>query len=375
MHRDIATPYFLELDRKIEGLGGMFNAHLHLDRAGTYHETVRLLAAAGRDDGTALPLWGKHALIPMIHASSLFETAALDERVSSYVERMIAAGTSRADTVVDVTDDGLGTRGLDVLLGIAGRYRDRIDFRCGAYNPLGFRDDQPRRWDLLVEGAARADFIGLLPERDDTDLYPEHIGFAESCRRGIELARATGRKIHIHVDQANHRYEHGSELVVDLVRKAGLATSPDREPFIWLIHVISPSTYDEARFDALVRGLAELNIGVICCPSAAISMRQYRGFPSPTFNSIARVLELLAGGVHVRLGSDNVCDVTSPMGTADLRDELLVLGNALRFYDIDVIASLAAGRRLDEAERGRIREHLDTDANFCRAVVESHAGG
>ena len=35
--------------------------------------------------------------------------------------------------------------------------------------------------------------------------------------------------------------------------------------------------------------------GVICCPGAAISMRQYRPLMSPTFNSIARVLELLAG--------------------------------------------------------------------------------
>ena len=374
MHRELATPYFQELDARIKELGGIFNAHLHLDRAGTYHETVRLLAEAGKSDGTALPLSGKHALIPMIHASSLYQPLNLEERVASFIELMIGAGTSRADTVVDVTDDGLGTRGMDVLLGLKERYRNQIDFRCGAYNPLGFRDDQPRRWELLVEAAREADFIGLLPERDDRDMYPEHIGFKESCRRGIGLAHAMDKKIHVHVDQANHSHETGTELVVDLVREMGLGIPAAEEPFIWLIHVISPSTYDEARFAKMVEGLSELNIGVICCPSAAISMRQYRAFNSPTFNSIARVLELLSGGVQVRLGSDNICDVTSPMGTADLRDELLVLANAVRFYDIDVIAKLAVGIQLDAADIGRIKAHLATDAQFVEAVVSRYEG-
>ncbi|HSO47011.1 MAG TPA: hypothetical protein VLQ68_03670, partial [Rhizobiaceae bacterium] len=248
-----------------------------------------------------------------------------------------------------------------------------IDFNAGAYSPLGFRDDEPHRWELLKEAAGRANFIGLLPERDDQETYPEHVGFKESCRRAISLANDLGKKIHIHTDQANHKYENGSETVADVVRQLGTVATGD-EPFIWLVHVISPSTYDQARFARLAADMAELNIGVICCPSAAISMRQYRRFMSPTFNSIARVLELLEAGVQVRLGSDNICDITSPMGTADLMAELFVLGNAIRYYDLDIMAKLAAGRKLEPADREKIRLHLEDDARMADAVVDRHEG-
>jgi hypothetical protein len=47
MHRNIVTPYFLELEQRIEALGGIFNAHLHLDRAGTFHATEQMLMHKG----------------------------------------------------------------------------------------------------------------------------------------------------------------------------------------------------------------------------------------------------------------------------------------------------------------------------------------
>ena len=86
MRRSLFTPYFQELQRKIASLGGMFNAHLHLDRAGTYHETVRMLNERGVTGGAYRSLSGKHALIPMVHASPLYEPATLEERVAGYLE-------------------------------------------------------------------------------------------------------------------------------------------------------------------------------------------------------------------------------------------------------------------------------------------------
>ncbi len=143
----------------------------------------------------------------MVHASETLSPQVLEERVASYLERMVAAGTTRADTVVDTTPDEVGTSALDILLKLRERFAGRIEFNAGAYSPLGFRDDEPHRWELLKEGAARANFIGLLPERDDKSPYSDHIGFKESCRRAISLAHDLGKKIHVHTDQANHKYE------------------------------------------------------------------------------------------------------------------------------------------------------------------------
>ena len=90
-----------------------------------------------------------------------------------------------------------------------------------------------------------------------------------------------------------------------------------------------------------------------------------------TANSIARVLEFLAAGVQVRLGSDNICDVTSPLGTPDLMDEIFVLANAVRYYDLGVLAKLGAGVPLDADDRKRVQAHLDDDAEIVAAFVKS----
>lgn len=373
MRRTVGTPFFESLESRIAELGGYVNAHLHLDRAGTYDGTVSLLQDTGVRDGTVLSLAGKHAVIPMVHVSALYDSASLEARVASYLDRMVAVGTRRADTVVDVTHDRVGRTAFDRMLALKRRYSDRIDLWVGAYSPFGFRDDEPARWALLESAAEQADFVGLLPERDDQATYPEHIGFEESCRRGILLAHRLGKPIHIHVDQANHCFENGGETVLDLVLRLGLGGSPGAEPFIWLIHLISPSSYDEARFERLAVGLAGQGIGVICCPSAAISMRQYRPLHSPTHNSIARVLDLLAAGIQVRIASDNICDITSPMGTADLLDEVFVLANALRFYDQDILAKIATAHPLDPADLDRLRAHLAEDRLAVASVTERHS--
>ena len=104
---------------------------------------------------------------------------------------------------------------------------------------------------------------------------------------------------------------------------------------------------------------------------AAISMRQYRTVATPTFNSIARVLEMLDAGIHVRLGSDNICDITSPAGTPDLLHEVYVLCNALRYYDIELLAKLSAGLRPAAAELDRLRRHLEEDRDEVARVTRA----
>lgn len=148
---------------------------------------------------------------------------------------------------------------------------------------------------------------------------------------------------------------------MDLVESFNYSADHKDEPNIWLVHVISPSLYPEKRFQNLIEKIKAYNVGIICCPSAAISMRQLRPIKSPTFNSIARLLDMLAKGIHVRLGSDNIFDVTSPAGTIDLIDEVFVLSNVLRFYDQDIMAKLCAGKKINENEIEKIKIHLKKD--------------
>ncbi len=371
------TPFFVELSQAVAARGGFVNAHLHLDRAGTLNTLAaeRSSKAPAVPDISSLSLSAKHSLIPAIHESPEYEPERLRARVKFYLDQMVLAGTRRAETLVDVTADRVGLSALEAFLSLKKAYAGKLDLRIGAYSPLGFKASEPARWDLLAAGCRQADFIGSLPERDDRITYPDHIGFDEHCLQIIALSRELKKSIHIHVDQRNDPREDGTERIIKAVNQLGVSIDRAQEPMIWLVHVISPSTYDESRFQATLAALLELNLGVICCPSAALSMRQLRPIATPTYNSIARLLEMLAVGIHVRLGSDNICDITSPAGTCDLLNEIFVLSNALRYYDVDILASLAAGLRLNDAQRDRVRSHLMADAIEVARAIEKHNSG
>jgi cytosine/creatinine deaminase len=350
------TGYHRELRQAIERRGGIFNAHLHIDRSGTYPFVVAQLERDQSSSVSAISLQKKHSLVTMVHQSEMYRADSLYSRIGSLLNGMTQTGTTRADTTVDVTDDGLGLAALEVFLRLKEDFSPELDLRIGAYNPLGFREKDRSRWKLLDEAIRLSDFVISLPERDDKKRYPEHIGFEASVERVLERGFESGKEVHIHVDQENHEFEKGSETVLSVLQSLPMVAA---EQQVWLIHAISPASYDDARFENLMSSLFENHVGIIVCPSAALSMRQVRKLNGPMRNSIARVLEFAAAGIQVRLGSDNLFDITSPAGTLDLLTEVFVLAHALRFFDIDVLAAFATGQPLSEEERDRVREHLE----------------
>jgi len=365
------SPFYQKLCQRIGQLGGMHNAHLHLDRAGTLEEEYLMVDERSVLESSFVSLHEKHHLIHNVHEGPAYREENLRERANHYLDIMVAAGTRRADTLVDVTADGVGTRALQVFQDIQAQRGD-IDLRLAAYSPLGFRDDEPQRWDVFMEGAARSDFLAALPEADDTLEYPGHIGFEEHVERFVELARARSCPLHVHTDQRNDPSEDGTERMLRCLKQLGPLPRIDGEPAVWAVHMISPSTYDEARFEALTEAMLDLDVGLICCPSAALGMRQLRPVNTPTYNSIPRVLELLAAGVQVKLASDNIADICSPSTTADLVDEVFTLSAALRYYNIEILAKLAAGAPLEESDRRELGEHLQRNRAEIAKVLREH---
>jgi len=364
------SPWFERLRRETAALGGFHNAHLHLDRAGTLDD--RYLAGANLSvlDNSHISLSKKHWLIGTIHAGPAYDADDLGRRVDETIAMMVEAGTSFADTMVDVTADRVGLSALRQIRQIARRWQGRIAVRAACYSPLGFRDREPERWRVFEDGAREADFIGCLPEADDRDHYPENIGFEEHCVRMLDLARRHGKMLHVHTDQRNEAGERGTERLLDVMRRHPGPGSADGTPMVWAVHMISPSTYEETRHRRMIDDMLELNVGVITCPSAAIGMRQLRPLLSPTYNSIPRILELVEAGVHVRVGSDNIADICSPSTTADLMDELFVLSAALRYYETGLLATLGAGLKATDDQRAAIREHLRLNDEEIRKVVD-----
>lgn len=355
------TFFYKTLAEKVASLGGYHNAHLHLDRTYTLVDDRKPAQSTASPMSAHLSLNQKHGLISSIHQSEWYSEGSLRERINRSLDEMIACCTRRADSVIDVTDDGLGLSALECALDIAEQRRHEIDFRAAVYSPLGFSKNDTASWALMEEGAQIADLIACLPEKDDCHDYPEHIGYEACCSRMLDLAIRYNKPLQVHTDQMNHPSECGTERLLSVIERENLIFDKSTEPFVWVIHMISPSTYEEGRWLELVDRLKKANIGVICCPSASIGMRQLRGQLTPTYNSIARVLDLCAAGIPVRLGSDNISDMLSPSTTEDLTNEVFMLSAAMRFYHVDILAKLACGQILTAEEITYIKDHLEAD--------------
>jgi len=353
------TSYETLIRQSVKEAGGFLNGHAHLDRALVMDP--KYVAHADMDpwEIATYPLEVKQHTTGVLHEGIAYTRESLYERLSQALDESIRFGVTRLDTFVDTTADGVELRALEVALDLKSKYRDKIDLRVGAYPIFGFKDDEPRRWEVFVAAASLADFIGTLPERD---ARKGHIGFKEHFRRVIELANSLGGKeVHFHVDQTNHPDEEGTLTLIEAVRwlrPAPKGRQEGREPTIWAVHALSVASYPEEKFRQVVEGLKETNIGVIVCPTATLSNRQDRRVMVPMHNSITRVLDFLAEDIPVRIGTDNVQDFFLPAGSFDMYNEIVTAANALRFYNYSTWAKVASGRKLNEVDKMKIRNAL-----------------
>ena len=352
----------------VELYGGFDNAHGHLCRADTVTRQYLDHIYTTPLEAAKLPLYAKQNMTGNLHDGLGYTEKDLRRRMSRVIERLIKYGTTRFSTCIDVTPD-IGENGqlaFRIAQELKEKYARQISLELGPTPIFGFKQGTDR-WKVFAEAAKKADFLAALPEKDDyTGLKDRDgkMGYREHLREVIGLARDLHLPVQIHLDQANDPNEAGTETLIEGLK--GWIEQPKVKgcdgPTVWLIHMISPSGYDEKRFAKLLDWLVDLHLGVIVCPTAAISMRQLRPIVSPTHNCIARVLELCKRGVPVLLGSDNICDIFVPQSDGDMLTEVKMLGHAVRFPIPHVLAKLAAGVPLNEVDRSTIGGVLYQDA-------------
>jgi cytosine/creatinine deaminase len=367
------SPYDIMMLKQVDSLGGFFNAHAHLDRADTLGDEHLTHINTTSLEASSLPLAAKQNLTGDLHRGLAYTEENLRQRMSQVIERLVSYGTTRLTSCIDVTSD-IGEDGL-LALRIACELRDsfadRIRIEIGPSPIFGFKEGS-NRWEAFAQAAEKADFISGLPEKDDyTGLRDRDgkVGFREHLKRVISLGCMHKKEVHLHLDQANHPDEVGTETLIDGLRWIEQPEIPDHKgPVIWVVHMLSPSAYSERRFSKLIDGLLEHNIGVIVCPTAAISMRQLRPINAPMHNSIARVLELCKRKVPIRLGTDNICDVFVPQSDGDMLTEIKMAGHACRFAIPHVWAKLSSGVHLNEVDRSTIGRVLYQDARAFHEI-------
>ena len=244
-------------------------------------------------------------------------------RMSKCVDNLLSQGTSYIRTFVDA-DSIVNQKCIDAGIKLKEKYKEKIKIDL-AIQPLEGLEDKKSR-DNFIKACKKADFIGGLPDRDSS--HKRHIEML------FDLAIELDKPVDIHVGQNNLPTEKETELVLDIMEEYKLKQKVN------LVHCISLSCQESTYIMNQAERMKDLDVSVIVCPSAALSMKQNHFVYTPTHNSIAPVNILLETGVDVKLGIDNISDLFVPLVDGDLWFETRMLMEATRIYDIEKILKI-----------------------------------
>ena len=140
----------------------------------------------------------------------------------------------------------------------------------------------------------------------------------------FELAGEFGCNIDLHIDESDDPAENTLDYLVD--RKLALGF----EGIVTAGHCCSLSARDEAHARRVIEKVAEAGINIITLPSCNLYLmgRRDKGLIR---RGLTRVRELLAAGVNVAYGSDNIRDAFNPYGRADMLQGAMICGHALQW--------------------------------------------
>lgn len=310
-----------DLRSHFEGLlrerGGWANHHAHFDKAFLISQENLTLSQADMQK--------KWYLYRYLKENYTWED--LYARISRCVERFIAQGCRYCRTMVDA-DSIVKTLPLDVALQVKQDFADRIHLDIGVQPLEGVIDPAARKF--FEKACERADFVGGLPSRDRPQVE-KHLDII------FGLAKSLGKQVDVHIDQENNPDESETELLALKTIEHGL------EGRVFGVHAISLAAKPAHEQDRIIKLVVEAKMNIICCPSAALSMKALDR-QAPLHNSIAPVPRLLEQGVPVFLGIDNIADLFMPLVDADLWFECRMLMEACRFYQLEAVADIASRR-------------------------------
>ena len=302
---------------KIKERGGYTCHHAHFDKAYLISSDNLVLSQRTMQD--------KWRLYRDLKQNYTFED--LYTRISRAVEKMIEQGVTHCRSFIDA-DALVGLLPLQAALAVRDDYRHKIQLEYAVQPLEGVLE--PRAQEAFVEACKLADVIGGLPSRDRPNPRA-HLDFI------MELSKELNKPIDVHIDQENQPKEKETEMLAQATLDHGLY---GKVRGVHAISLAAQSLDDQHRIAKLLK---KAGVGIVICPSAALSMKPVEGM-APIHNSIAPIQLLHETGVKLSLGIDNMSDLFMPMVDGDMWFEARMLMEATRCYDLDFIADLCTAR-------------------------------
>ncbi len=307
----------LEFFQMVAARGGLAVHHAHFDKA--YLISLENLRLSQVDMQRKWELYR--------HLKENYTHAGLTERITRGLQMMVDQGVTYCRTMVDA-DSTIGLMPVKAALEVKERFAGRITFEVGVQPLEGVLEPASRK--QYEKACELADFCGGLPSRDRPT--PEkHLDII------LQIAKDQGKAIDVHIDQENNPQEHETEMLALKTIEHGM------QGRVYGVHAVSLAAQPAHEQDRVIALVKEADMGLIICPSAALSMKQLE-VSGPSHNAIAPYPKLRAAGVRCFLGIDNIHDLFMPMVDGDVWTECRMLMEACRYYDLDAVSEWACAR-------------------------------
>jgi cytosine deaminase len=309
--------------REIDAAGrlcipGFVEPHIHLDKV-LLAESVPVNRSGSLDE--AIDILGAR--------KQNYDAGEIAERAGRIVASAITNGVTRMRTHIDV-DSVCGLIALEALLDVRARFADVIDLQIVAFPQLGIVGD-PGTETLLREAMERgADVIGGMPfnEASPADSH-EHIRIA------FDIARAHNADVDMHIDETDDPAARTLETLCEATIEHGW------QGRVTAGHTCALAAYDDAYADRVIDLVAAAGLHMITNPATNL-MLQGRDDAHPKRRGITRVKELLAAGVNVSFGQDNLRDMFYPFGRDDPLELAWLAAHAAHMSQPDEIEAVFA---------------------------------
>ncbi len=232
------------------------------------------------------------------------------DRVRRAVRMQAQNGVQFVRTHVDVTDPKLTA--MEALLELREELRDTVDIQVVAFPQEGI-DSYPNGRQLM-EDAVRmgADAVGAIPHFEFTREYA-----VDSVNFAMKLAERYDKLVDVHCDEIDDEQSRGLEVLAARAYESGLT---DR---VTASHTTAMHSYNNAYVTKLMRLVKLSKINFVSNPLVNTHL-QGRMDTYPKRRGITRVKELLAEGINVSFGHDDIFDPWYPLGTGDMRDAVFM---------------------------------------------------
>jgi cytosine deaminase len=229
--------------------------------------------------------------------------AEVHERALRMAQLFLAAGVTTIRTHVDVNEI-IGLAGVEALLLVKERLRGLLDLQLVTLNTR-LSGSMGRRSIEYFREAMRlgCDAVGGAPALDADPR--EHID------RVFSLAQEFDAPIDLHMDESDNPADFYLPYLAEKTIAEGY------QGRVVAGHCCSLAAVDRDQARRAIERVREAGITVVSLPSANLYL-QGRGDTGLIRRGITSVCELLAAGVPVACGSDNVQDPFNPFGRGDL---------------------------------------------------------